>query len=335
MSGYYWRCRTQALFAENVGADSAISVPRSPSFLGGMIETVEELPEAQILAELRRVRFSRGVACPRCGCRRVHRWGSFSNRQRYRCCGCRRTFSDLTGTPAVYTKKLALWSAHARCLADAVSVRRAAKRIGVHPSTAFRWRHAVHGWLHVRDNETLHGSIEFLQVWLPESRKGERNLDRQPRRRGVESKHLYRIRKEGPLVAVRIGCDRFGHVIAAPTPGADDLDELCSTFRGRIHDSPLFTIERDRLGMIARFARESEVVFVDAHLAEFRSPRSLASAQVVNAYVRRWVAWMERFRGVATKYLPNYLHWHRLYDLPARHGLMAAVLRWPAGPGFG
>ena len=34
----------------------------------------------------------------------------------------------------------------------------------------------------------------------------------------------------------------------------------------------------------------------------------------VNAYDSRLIGWMFRFQGVATKYLPNYLGWHRMLD---------------------
>lgn len=36
--------------------------------------------------------------------------------------------------------------------------------------------------------------------------------------------------------------------------------------------------------------------------------------QNVNAYHSRLKGWMYRFRGVATKYLPNYLGWRRTLD---------------------
>jgi hypothetical protein len=39
--------------------------------------------------------------------------------------------------------------------------------------------------------------------------------------------------------------------------------------------------------------------------------------QLVNAYHERLKGWMRRFRGVATKYLPNYLGWRRMAE---RHG---------------
>jgi len=36
--------------------------------------------------------------------------------------------------------------------------------------------------------------------------------------------------------------------------------------------------------------------------------------QNVNAYHHRFKSWLDRFHGVATKYLPNYLGWCRVMD---------------------
>ncbi|MGF1620882.1 MAG: IS1595 family transposase, partial [Rhodomicrobiaceae bacterium] len=36
--------------------------------------------------------------------------------------------------------------------------------------------------------------------------------------------------------------------------------------------------------------------------------------QTVNAYVSRFKKWLDRFNGVATKYLPNYLGWRRAME---------------------
>ena len=52
--------------------------------------------------------------------------------------------------------------------------------------------------------------------------------------------------------------------------------------------------------------------------------------QHVNAYPERLKGWMRRFRGVATKYLANYLGWRRMVDRhgdsPPRLGALSAAL---------
>ena len=43
-------------------------------------------------------------------------------------------------------------------------------------------------------------------------------------------------------------------------------------------------------------------------------PTLLGNTANINAYHNRLKSWIARFRGVATKYLSNYLGWHRMLD---------------------
>jgi hypothetical protein len=42
--------------------------------------------------------------------------------------------------------------------------------------------------------------------------------------------------------------------------------------------------------------------------------------QNVNAYHNRFKGWLQRFKGVATSYLPNYLGWFRALDRNVQSG---------------
>lgn len=48
--------------------------------------------------------------------------------------------------------------------------------------------------------------------------------------------------------------------------------------------------------------------------------------QNVNAYVSRLRAWMQRFKGVATKHLDAYLGWFRMLDRAGPMGLQPALV---------
>jgi hypothetical protein len=50
--------------------------------------------------------------------------------------------------------------------------------------------------------------------------------------------------------------------------------------------------------------------------------------KVVSSYLRRLRTWLRRFCGVATRYLANYLLWHRFLDRTFRLALPAALLQW-------
>jgi transposase-like protein len=273
-----------------------------------------------ILAEMREVRFANGRQCPRCDTDSVHRWGGFAGRQRYRCNGCSRTFSDLTGTPAAYAKKLTLWPLHSDCLAACFSVRRTAALLGIQPSTAFRWRHVWLDSLRARDVDKLSGRIECGWIWFPYSQKGQRNQRQPARRRGVR----YRLHFTGRSVNVIVACDGHGRVISSLSDSMICSRQLEEALVGRIEGQPILCARSGPFGACGVLVRRLGGAFEQtAHLP------------ALGDYVGRLKRWIERFRGVATKYLPNYLVWHRRIDLVSRHGVAAATMPWPNGDAFG
>ena len=80
--------------------------------------------------------------CPHCAGREIVGWGRSHGLLRFRCKSCGRTFNALTKTPMAHLrKKEAKWPAHARAMIEGKSLAKTAQPCGVHPTTAFRWRH--------------------------------------------------------------------------------------------------------------------------------------------------------------------------------------------------
>ena len=55
---------------------------------------------------------------------------------------------------------------------------------------------------------------------------------------------------------------------------------------------------------------QSETVNLRAGVRARRLGNLAIHVQNVNAYHQRFKVWLQRFRGVASRYLPNYLGWH-------------------------
>ncbi len=81
--------------------------------------------------------------CPHCSGGRVHRWGKPSGSQRYRCQDCGRTFNALTGTNIAGLRHPERWVDYRAAMVEKLSIRRAAERCGIDPTTAQRWRHRL------------------------------------------------------------------------------------------------------------------------------------------------------------------------------------------------
>lgn len=278
-----------------------------------------------IVRTVRDARFASGSFCPHCDSRAVVRWGGFSGRQRYRCRSCSKTFSDLTRTAFAYTKCIGKWPHYLILMRQGRTLRVSAARLRIHVSTAFRWRHAILSLAKVADTTTLAGTVEVKELRFAHSRKGSRRVHA-PRERGA--------RLDGwrwnqvPHDTVLLAFSRSG-VAHSSTVGGDvvvadairdwtlaRLDGRCTVFAYSTWAGPV--------GSPIRAAGH------DYHMLRvIANPNGLSSGHTsnVDAYGRRLMDWLERFRGVASRYRDNYLHWHRRidadYDLLWAHGLIA------------
>lgn len=210
-------------------------------------------------------------------------------------------------------------------------LRQAASEVGIALSTAFRWRHRLLDALRRSPIPKLSGWIEFDLRRLAHSRKGERFLDRPPRRRGV----LVSMFHQGPQVTVLTACDRLGHVVTDVIDGPSAVttlrpEAMAHLLDGHVEGEPVLVSNVGRFGACARLARLRGWGF--EHVRSWDGPAHL---ETVRGYLCRMRRWFRRFNGVATRYLPNYLRWHHHLDARHRHGLDICVLRWPLGAGFG
>jgi transposase-like protein len=280
----------------------------------------------RILDFIREARFARGFVCPRCNSRRVQRWGHFAGRQRYRCKGCRRTFSDLTGTPAAYIKKLGLWDQYGLCLTASYSVRESARLLRIDPTTAFRWRHRRLRSLTYKAPEQLHSWIELDTTRFAYSEKGSRKLRRPARHRAT----AFGEPQFQPVV-VLAACDRAGHAIASKCRNRLTGIHLRQTLAGNVAKRAIVCATTGPLSPAATLARQLRGAYYSTH------PRArpagaiqlLIHTRTAAKFCERLQAWIARFRGVATRYLDNYLVWHVVLDRAHRQSIGAETLRWP------
>ena len=267
----------------------------------------------QVVARIAHAR-SPGRCCPRCGSVRCNRHGFANDLQRFRCCDCGRTFNDLTGTPLARLRHKAKWLAYSQVLLDSLPVRKAADRVGVHRNTAFRWRHRFLHWIKLDRPTTLNGIVEADETFLLESQKGSRALDRPARRRGGRAA---RSGISGELDCILVARDRNGRTVDAVTGrGALTAEQLERDLLPRL-DPQSFLVSDSHVAYRA-FARKHGITHETVNLRAGVRARRLGSlaihVQNVNAYHQRFKDWLRGFRGVASRYLANYLGWRWALD---------------------
>lgn len=242
---------------------------------------------------------------------------------RQRALGCLRTCNPLTGTPLARLRRRDLWLEHAGALSDGLSLRNAARRLGVHHHTTFRWRHR---WLvqpaRLRA-ETLAGIVEIDAVPFHQTGEGWATGRRvaiaaDARSSAASVVRPLRLRPPVHALLLRDHAGRWADVLLPRLDAASvatALAPLVCTGPAVLCSSggPVFAAAA-RLTGVAHWAAgdQGEGVVARGHAD-------------VRGHVDRLPAWMVRFRGVSTRYLAHYLGWRRTLE---RRPMVPGALAW-------
>ena len=153
-------------------------------------------------------RFASGAMCLHCKSSHVVRHGHANGLQRYRCRECRKTFSALTGTSLNGLHKRGKWLEQARALMDGQPLRKVARNLNIHLSTAHRWRHRFLAAPQAIQPQALTGIAEADETFFLLSFKGQRSgLARPARKRGGKAAARGLSHEQVPVLVAR---DRSG-----------------------------------------------------------------------------------------------------------------------------
>ena len=266
--------------------------------------------------------------CPRCSSHNVVLHGMDKNaRQRFKCRACRRTYNILTGTPMARARKPEKWGTYLGFMADHMSVRGiVAAGIGVHHVTVWRWRHRFLAAAANDNTALLSGIIEADVTCFRQSFKGDRGWQngRPPVNRAARPRAWGATRRRrGPPdkpVPVMTALDTGGGIYEAILPSPAGIE---AALTGRIAAGSLlcsrgaaaYANVADRAGAEHRVIQRPTITpyagKTDPELAQPRRQGRLGLGRV-HAHHRRLKTFIDgRCRGVATKYLANYLGWNR------------------------
>lgn len=248
------------------------------------------------------------INCPHCGSNTVWRWGKRTQLQRYRCKNCRKTFNILTGTPLAHLHKKENWLTYANCLKSGVSIRKAAQQCNIHKNTSFRWRHRFLTNFNTLDNNELKGIIEGTEIAIPKSFKGSRNLKRKARKRGAKANTL----PKHEIVYLLFSRDRHANTINTILPSFTP-SKLSELLPNHISKDALFCSDNKTVYKIFTKTNHLRHGLINTKKGIFIN-KDIVHLQNVQHYLRAFQWWLLRFRGVATKYLTNYLAWYRILE---------------------
>ncbi|MBI9033723.1 MAG: IS1595 family transposase [Bacteroidales bacterium] len=250
------------------------------------------------------------IVCPHCTSCSVQRWGKRNDLQRYKCKDCRKTFNSLSGTPLARLRRKGHWIDYAQCMKEGLSLRKAASECGIHYNTAFKWRHRFLEKSKFIKAEKLNGIVEAGEFYFRKSQKGSKRLERPGRERGFGVENMD---KDKDFICVFVGRDRNRNTFDAIFEefNAANLKDVFHT-----HLSTDALLCSDSSMVYKKYSRENRVRHGFLNLSKGEVvKKDIVHIRNVNAYQSQLKDWvLKRFRGVATKYLSNYLSWYRELD---------------------
>lgn len=191
-----------------------------------------------LLKSIRESRFASGLGCVHCGSTSVKRNGKYRSRQRYLCKDCGKTFNDMTNTPFSGSRYPEKWVKYVEMMVEGYTLPKIAKRLKIHISTAFYWRHKILNALRSLGFNQLQGIVESDETFFRESLKGQREIThRKSKKRGEKDK------KRGISnlkIAVVVAQDRNSNVIARKAgTGRVKAEEIDTVIGEYIHPTAL------------------------------------------------------------------------------------------------
>ena len=246
------------------------------------------------------------VLCPHCHCGDIYGHGEYKGRKRYKCKQCKKTFNDFTGTAISGIKKVDKFQEYLNLTIESITIRKAAKELGINMKTIFDWRHKLLSSISTMNGTSFYGIVECDDKQLDVNEKGKRNLDRKPYKRPSD-----RNKKRGvsnDKVSIMVATDRKGNsTMQIAKMGRIDSESVENTIGDFINKSNVLC--SDSHPSIISWAENKKLEHHTFVASRQHVKNKCYHVQHVNSIDNLYERWIKPFYGVATKYLPQYLNW--------------------------
>ena len=225
--------------------------------------------------------------CPYCHSHHIVSKGNYKSRKRYLCRDCGKSYNDLTKTPFSGIHNLDKIQKYLDCMINGDSIRKAADTVEISLTTSFNWRHKLLNGLNNLPSPRMRNVKEILEVKLPYSHKGQRTK-------------LTKTKTNSKSSAIFV-CDRTGK-----------LDSDSIEYKNRENNPVISRVNKyttpHTFFMDTLHITKSKLFELSPNISTLTQTK-YENSDLVLAITTDWNSWMQRFRGVSTKYLHNYLHW--------------------------
>lgn len=228
--------------------------------------------------------------CPICNGNNYIKYGSYKGIQRYKCKDCGKTFSNATNSIFSYTKKnIDKWIKFIELMMKKKSLRVCAKKLNISLVTAFYWRHKIlHGLKIDSVSDDLCGDVHINKTIMMENFKGCRNI------KSTERRNIWIIGAKG---------DKDSMLVMPLFKDCWDWNIFNKKIYSKIKKESYIVAYNDRY--ISLKAKEHNKRLVKERIEDNR----------IRYIMMNLKQWLRTFKGIATKYLEEYLSFFILFNL--------------------
>lgn len=249
--------------------------------------------------------------CPVCGSSHIVRNGWKCNVQQYLCRECGKSFGDTENTILKSTKKdLEVWRLYIKCMVQKMSLRKCSELCEINLKTAFLWRHKILDALqNMMDDVQLGGVVEADETFTAISYKGQKLLPRTPHKRG-EKAEKRGLSKEKVCIPCGINMNRLS-VAKISNLGKPSWKHIRGVLGGKVQKQSILVTDSFR--GYHKLAADMEVTHI--RIPRKKHTSGTFNIQLLNNYhlqLKKMIN--DRFNGVSTKYLNNYLVYHNMVN---------------------
>ena len=258
--------------------------------------------------------------CPKCGKSHFILNGKKKGIQYFLCKNCRRSFNEFSGTTISYLKKKDKLQAYLLLMLSGSGIKSCSDALHISNQTSFDWRHKIISSLKEYVPDGYQGISEMIDLSEPFSRKGQGAKAKQIGQKGKITDPACNRKAESiqkgeykPLSLVTIG-DRNTHFeITIVQQGALQEEELKKHLGKKLNKVKKLCLSDHPI--LKQFAGKRKIsYFVRDKAKKVRGCNQYYDTKTIESRYLKLIAFMDRFHGVSSSYLQNYLYWYMIMD---------------------
>jgi|GEM_PF-1794180 len=259
--------------------------------------------------------------CPRCGDTHIILNGKRKGVQNYLCKKCHKNFNEFTGTTIAYIKKKDLLKPFIHSMLSGDSLYVCSKTHHIAIQTALDWRHKIIAALKAYTPQIYQGITEMMVIQKRFSRKGQGAKSKKIGQKGKITDPVSNKKAESkekgetqPLSLVAISGRTSRFEIQIVQQGPIEMEVLNEIVDKKLNQVNKLCIEEEEI--LKKFAGKKRISYFvnQEHKKVSGRNKYFNTENIENRYIKM-NRFLERFHGVSSSYLQNYLYWYMVVDL--------------------